>query len=130
MHTKLSLITFFHIEAEPSCGHNKIHLCLNLSVLQMKCCMFDEPCYSNPLPLADKTDRCWRSLVVTAIVFFVIGVILWSTVAGVVSNPPNGSKLNSCQSSYILAHPPCFFMCLISLTYPEVLRLYSCGVHM
>ena len=46
--------------------------------------------------LADKTDHCWGALVVAAIISLVTGVILWITVAVVVSNPPTGSKLNSC----------------------------------
>ena len=61
--------------------------------------------------LADKTDHCWGALVVAATTSLVTGVILWITVAVVVSNPPNGSKLNS-MSQYILAPLSHFIMCL------------------
>ena len=61
----------------------------------MKSGMFDKTCYSL-YPLAERTDGCWHFLLIAAAICWVIGVILWITVAEVVSNPPNGSEWTSC----------------------------------
>ena len=48
-------------------------------------------CYSILTP-ADWRNQCWLALLVSAVIFCVIGVALWITVGVIVSNLPNGSK--------------------------------------
>ena len=67
----------------------------------MKSCNSDMTCYSITIP-ADPTNRFWLALLVIAVIFCVIGIVLWITVGVMVPNPPNGCKQKSIPSSYLL----------------------------
>ena len=71
---------------EPGCENNRVHS--KLSAL----CHVTQSLY----PLADKTNYCWHILLITAAIWWAIGVTLWIAVGVVMSNPPNDSKWTSC----------------------------------